>query len=225
MKHLMKRIAGRIKKYFVLIIALPLVLGLFGYFMPKGKAAPSDYTASVTISTGNYGESKYNNAKDVPLLLKNEPFLKEAFPEMPEEDLATLKDELAIEIRSDSLFNLSYTGSDKEETLNVLEKIKNAYMTADKTLFSKREEMIEKNIKALEGETVSADSKVDKQRFLYELQTNKLDLKAAEEIEPLNVMDNQAGGMSPKKRAVLGVLIGLALSFFIIVVPEVFKER
>ena len=38
-------------------------------------------------------------------------------------------------------------------------------------------------------------------------------MKAAEEIEPLIVLDNQAAGMSPKKRAVLGVLIGLALSF------------
>ncbi|MFN2744465.1 MULTISPECIES: teichuronic acid biosynthesis protein TuaF [Bacillus] len=225
MNDLIKRIAGRIKKFFVLIIALPLVLGLFGYFMPKGEAAPSDYTATVTISTGNYGEAKYNNAKDVPLLLKNEPFLKEIFPEMEEEDLAELKDELAIEIRTDSLFNLSYTGPDKEETLSILEKIKNAYMEADKALFSKREEVIEKNIKALEGETVSADSKVDKQRFLYELETSKLDLKHAEEIEPLTVLDNESAGLSPKKRAVLGVLIGLALSFLIIVVPEVFRER
>ncbi|MDU0070356.1 MULTISPECIES: teichuronic acid biosynthesis protein TuaF [Bacillus] len=225
MKHLMKRIAGRIKKYIVPIIALPLVLGLFGYFMPKGAAAPADYTASVTISTGNYGESLYNNAKEIPLLLKNDPFLKEVFPEMDEEELASIKEELVIDIRSDSLFNLSYTGPDKEETLNVLEKIKDAYMKEDKKLFLKRDQVIEKNIKALEGETVSADSKVDKQRFLYELETNRLDLKAAEEIEPLTALDNVAGGMSPKKRAVLGVLIGLALSFFIVVVPEVLKER
>ncbi|MED1080906.1 hypothetical protein P4T86_12285 [Bacillus licheniformis] len=60
---------------------------------------------------------------------------------------------------------------------------------------------------------------------MYELETSKLDMKAAEEIEPLIVLDNQAAGMSPKKRAVLGVLIGLALSFFIIVIPEVFRER
>ncbi|MCY8066116.1 hypothetical protein MOB77_03845 [Bacillus haynesii] len=223
--NLIKRIAGRVKKYIVAIIALPLILGLVGYFMPKGSVAPSDYTATVTISTGNYGEAKYNNAKQVPLLLKNEAFLKDIFPEIPEEDLAQLKDDLAIEIRTDSLFNLSYTGPDKQETLDTLGKIKDAYMKGDKALFSKREEVIEKNIKALEGETVSADSKVDKQRFLYELETSKLDMKAAEEIEPLIVLDNQAAGMSPKKRAVLGVLIGLALSFFIIVVPEVFRER
>lgn len=144
---------------------------------------------------------------------------------MSEEDLAQLKDDLVIEIRTDSLFNLSYTGPDKQKTSDTLEKIKDSYMKGDKALFSKREEVIENNIKALEGETVSADSKVDKQRFLYELETSKLDMKAAEEIEPLTVLDNQVVGMSPKKRAVLGVLIGLALSFFIIVVPEVFRER
>ncbi|GIN65063.1 MULTISPECIES: teichuronic acid biosynthesis protein TuaF [Bacillus] len=225
MKDLMKRIAGRIKKYIVPIVALPLVLGLFGYMMPKGQTAPADYTASVTISTGNYGESLYNNAKEVPLLLKNEPFLKEVFPGADEEELAEMKEELGIDIRSDSLFNLSYTGPDKEETLNVLQKIKDAYLKEDQKLFLKRDQVIDKNIKALEGETVSDDSKVDKQRFLYELETNRLDLKAAEEIEPLTVLDNAAGGMSPKKRAVLGILIGLALSFFIIVVPEVFRER
>ncbi|MDI5791347.1 hypothetical protein PO124_31945 [Bacillus licheniformis] len=84
------------------IIALPLILGLVGYFMPKGSVAPSNYTATVTISTGNYGEAKYNNAKQVPLLLKTKLF-KGHFPDMPEEDLAQLKDDLAIEIRTDSL--------------------------------------------------------------------------------------------------------------------------
>ena len=76
--NLIKRIAGRVKKFIVAIIALPLILGLVGYFMPKG-VAPSNYTATVTISTGNYGEAKYNNAKQVPLLLKNEAF-KGHFP-------------------------------------------------------------------------------------------------------------------------------------------------
>ena len=94
---------------------------------------------------------------------------------MPEEDLAQLKDDLAIEIRTDSLFNLSYTGPDKQETLDTLGKIKDAYMKGDKALFSKREEVIEKNIKALEDlETVSADSKVDKQRFCMSLKQASL---------------------------------------------------
>ena len=92
----------------------------------------STLESALTVSSSSalifYGEAKYNNAKQVPLLLKNEAFLKDIFPDMPEEDLAQLKDDLAIEIRTDSLFNLSYTGPDKQETLDTLGKIKDAYM-------------------------------------------------------------------------------------------------
>ncbi|MDA7025503.1 hypothetical protein PJ311_02625 [Bacillus sp. CLL-7-23] len=221
--NFMKRIVGRAKKYIVPILALPLVLGLLGYIFPKGNS-PSNYKASVTISTGNYGDPLYTKTKEVSVLFKSEPFLKEVFPEMDEEELTDMKDKLLVEIRSDTVFNLSYLGADQKETFTVLEKIRDTFFKKDKNQFLKREQVIDKNIKALKNESVSHDSKVDKQRFLYDLETRKLEMKAAEEIEPLTALDSGGVGMTPKKRAVLGVLIGLALSFFIIVVPEVFRE-
>ena len=79
-------------------------------------------------------------------------------------------------------------------------------------------------IAALEGETVSADAKVDKELFLYELKNTQLNLKAAGVInsEPMNETAGQ--GMPPKKKAVLGVLIGIAVAFMFIVIPEFFRE-
>ena len=68
---------------------------------------------------------------------------------MPEEDLAQLKDDLAIEIRTDSLFNLSYTGPDKQETLDTLGKIKDAYMKGDKALFSKEKKSLKRILRRL----------------------------------------------------------------------------
>ncbi len=172
--NLIKRIAGRVKKFIVAIIALPLILGLVGYFMPKGSVAPSNYTATVTISTGNYGEAKYNNAKQVPLLLKNEAFLKDIFPDMPEEDLAQLKDDLAIEIRTDSLFNLSYTGPDKQETLDTLGKIKDAYMKGDKALFSKEKKSLKRILRRLKTKQSALIPKLTNSGFCMSLKQASL---------------------------------------------------
>ncbi|MGG3324079.1 hypothetical protein ABEQ76_08645, partial [Bacillus velezensis] len=40
--------------------------------------------------------------------------------------------------------------------------------------------------------------------------------------EPMNETAGQ--GMPPKKKAVLGVLIGIAVAFMFIVIPEFFRE-
>lgn len=220
MNGLLKRIGGRIKRYLVFLITLPLLLGILGYFIsPSVKT--NENSASITIKTGSYNDVSFNSAKEIPLLLTSDAFLKETFPDFSSPEIEKVKQKLMIEIQSDRLFQLSYQDQDASE---ILQSISETFLAKDQKLFSNKQSVIQSNIEELENEEVSEDSKVDKQRFLYELETAKLTLHPAEIIYPLTTAETQAAGMSAKKRVVLGVLIGLAISFCIVVVPEIFRE-
>lgn len=150
--------------------------------------------------------------------------LKEALPDEKDEDLAQIKEKLTIKTESKALLTLSYSDEDKERTESVLNAISSAFLKNDQKLYAEREAVIRRSIDALEGETVSEDSKVDKERFLYELKNTQLNLKAASVTDSETVSEASGGGMSPKKKAVLGVMIGLTIAFMFVVIPEFFRE-
>ncbi|ATO27414.1 hypothetical protein RA13_04750 [Bacillus atrophaeus] len=224
MKDILIRIARRLKKNSIWIIALPLILGVLGYLLPSQMEGKSSYAAQITIASGNYDNPLYNNTEEIPLLLKSDSFIKEALPEEKEEYLAEVKEKLVINAESDSLITISYSDREKERTESVLDAISSAFLKKDQALFAKREAVISQSIDALDGENVSEDSKVDKERFLYELKNTKLNVKAASIVDSETVNEASGEGMSPKKKAVLGVLIGVTIAFFFIVIPEFFRE-
>ncbi len=100
--------------------------------------------------------------------------MKEALPDEKDEDLAEIKEKLTIKTESKSLLTLSYSDEDKDRTESILNGITSAFLKNDQKLYSEREAVIRRKIDALEGETVSEDSKVDKERFLYELKNTRL---------------------------------------------------
>ncbi|ALC82512.1 MULTISPECIES: teichuronic acid biosynthesis protein TuaF [Bacillus] len=221
MNGLLKRIGVRIKKYIVFLIVLPLLLGIVGYFISP-SVQTNENTASITIKTGSYNDASLNDTKEIPVLLTSDSFLKETFPDFSSEQVEEVKQKLMIEIQSNHLFQLSYQGEDSSE---ILKKISETFMAKDQKLFSSKQSVIQSNIEELENEAVSDDSKVDKQRFLYELETTMLTIEPAQTIYPLTAEEEtKSAGMSAKKRVVLGVLIGLAISFCLVVVPEIFRE-
>lgn len=156
--------------------------------------------------------------------MTSDAFLKQALPDKTDEERAAVKSKLTVETQSDSLITVSCSGQNKQETESVFQAVITTFLKNDQDLFEKRAKVVRQSIAALEGETVSADAKVDKERFLYELKNTQLNLKAAGVInsEPMNETAGQ--GMPPKKKAVLGVLIGIAVAFMFIVIPEFFRE-
>ncbi|QOC79309.1 MULTISPECIES: teichuronic acid biosynthesis protein TuaF [Bacillus amyloliquefaciens group] len=224
MKDMLTRITRRIKKNIIWIIALPVVLGAAGYVLPSKISGNSSFTSEAAIAAGNYDHPLYNNTKEIPFLLTSDAFLKQALPDKTDEERAAVKSKLTVETQSDSLITVSYSGQNKQETESVFQAVITTFLKNDQDLFEKRAKVVRQSIAALEGETVSADAKVDKERFLYELKNMQLNLKAAGVInsEPMNETAGQ--GMPPKKKAVLGVLIGIAVAFMFIVIPEFFRE-
>ncbi|MCC9022393.1 teichuronic acid biosynthesis protein TuaF [Bacillus nakamurai] len=224
MKDMLTRIARRIKKNIIWLIALPVILGAAGYILPSKITGSSSFTSEAAIAAGNYDHPLYNNTKEIPLLITSDAFLKQALPDKTDEDRAAVKSKLTVNTESDALITVSYTDQNKQEAESVFQAIIAAFLKNDQALFEKRAKVVRQSIGALEGETVSADAKVDKERFLYELKNTQLNLRAASVInsEPTNELAGH--GMPPKKKAVLGVLIGIAIAFMFIVIPEFFRE-
>ncbi|MCY9257063.1 Wzz/FepE/Etk N-terminal domain-containing protein [Bacillus spizizenii] len=224
MNDILIRIARRIKKNIIWIIVVPIILGAAGYILPSQIADQKSFTAEDTLAVGRYDHPVYNSIEEIPLLLKSDSFLKEALPDEKDEDLAEIKEKLTIKTESKSLLTLSYSDKDKDKTGSVLNAISSAFLKNDQKLYAEREAVIRRSIDALEGESVSEDSKVDKERFLYELKNTQLNLKAASVTDSETVSETAGGGMSPKKKAVLGVMIGLTIAFMFVVIPEFFRE-
>ncbi|MEC1607046.1 teichuronic acid biosynthesis protein TuaF [Bacillus halotolerans] len=224
MKDIVIRLARCIKKNIIWIILVPLILGAAGYILPSQIADKKSYTAEVTLAVGSYDHPVYNSTEEIPLLLRSDAFLKEALPDEKDEDLAEIKEKLTVKSESKSLLSLSYADQDQERTESVLNAVSSTFLKNDQKLFEEREAVIRRSIDALEGESVSEDSKVDKERFLYELKNTQLNLKAASAVDSETVSEASGGGMSPKKKAVLGVLIGITIAFMFVVIPEFFRE-
>jgi teichuronic acid biosynthesis protein TuaF len=62
MELIVKRITARFKRYFLLLVAIPVVLGILGWVLPVGKET-SLYTAEATITLGSYGNDDLNDPK------------------------------------------------------------------------------------------------------------------------------------------------------------------
>ncbi|AKC67549.1 teichuronic acid biosynthesis protein TuaF [Bacillus altitudinis] len=224
MSGFMLRIGKRMKKYIVWLVLLPVVLATFGFFFAKGTVEQSSYTAAVTLTLGKYDDGVYNNLSEVTSLLKSDAFLNQALRDVKEEERQDVKNRLILTNQSDTQLQLSFTDADQARALAVVKQVSDTFLKQDKALFTKRQQVIERRLSALEDESVSNDSKVDKERFLYELESTKLGMKQAKIVDPAQVLDEAGKGMSAKKRALLGLVIGLSISLMFVVLPEVFKE-
>ncbi|WP_426457809.1 teichuronic acid biosynthesis protein TuaF [Bacillus altitudinis] len=224
MSGFMLRIGKRMKKYIVWLVLLPVVLAAFGFFFAKGTVEQSSYTAAVTLTLGKYDDGVYNNLSEVTSLLKSDAFLNQALRDVKEEERQDVKNRLILTNQSDTQLQLSFTDADQARALAVVKQVSDTFLKQDKALFTKRQQVIERRLSALEDESVSNDSKVDKERFLYELESTKLGMKQAKIVDPAQVLDEGNKGMSAEKRALLGLVIGLSISLMFVVLPEVFKE-
>lgn len=118
MNDILIRIARRIKKNIIWIIAVPIILGAAGYILPSQIADQKSYTAEDTLAVGSYDHPVYNSTEEIPLLLKSDSFLKEALPDEKDEDVAEIKEKLAYSF--DHLceyFSLMAPVSDSEKTV------------------------------------------------------------------------------------------------------------
>jgi teichuronic acid biosynthesis protein TuaF len=223
MEVMVRRFAGRSRKYLWLLLAIPILLGGIGWVLPVGKE-PSVIRAEATISLGNYQYEDFNHAEKVVTLLTYAPFYKENLAHLVGE--TGVPSQLTVSAVNEQMIKLVYSDSSADQAANVVNEIAQAFLALDQQKFAERKLIIEDSITAIEQEQVSEDAKVDQQRFLNELKTARFNLKPAtllKEAQPSElVVESQT--LSSRDRAVLGVLIGVCIAFLTIVLPGLVRK-
>lgn len=222
----MQRIKERSKKYSLLLIVFTVVLGACGWLLPVGKES-SSYTAEAVITLGNYGLPDLNNPKYVTVLLTNAPFYESHLASLWEEKQEEITTKLQVRAVTDNMMKLTYTDHTEESAVNVLNEITNAFIALDLDRYQQKKKIIQESITDLNDKEAAPEVRVEQQRFLYELRTALFDLKSAAIVKPADKetasTENRAFGS--KERAVLGILLGVTMSFIWIFIPLVFKEQ
>ncbi|ALC89552.1 hypothetical protein AM500_06955 [Bacillus sp. FJAT-18017] len=218
------RLIERTKKHFILLIVLPVFLGALGWFLPFGSSE-SDIPAHAEISLGSYENPNLNKTKQVIVLLSNLPFYKEHLPDIYEEYKEDILNDLSVTPVSETNIRISFKNHSQEDSIQVVNKIAEAFLKLDQSHYEQKQEIMKKSIDQLRNETVGPDAKVDQQRFLYELQSAQLTMKPAVLLKAADQQEIGVNAVSSKARAVLGVLIGLTLALLWIVIPELVREQ
>ncbi|NEY19428.1 hypothetical protein G4D61_05525 [Bacillus ginsengihumi] len=217
-----RRMAERIKKYIVIVIAIPVLLGIIGWLLPVGKEI-SAYTAESMISLGDYGNADMNEPSQVITLLSNPAFYEKYTPTLWEKYQEELLKNFHVALEKDKIVQLSMTGTSQADTVKAVNDITNAFLKLDDHYYKQKESIILNSIQTLKDEKVSDDTKVSQQKFIYKLETEKLAIKPATLLQSANDEANTSAGnttFSSKDRAVLGVLLGITVVFFALVFPE-----
>ncbi len=223
MEVMVRRIAGRSRKYLWLILLIPCLLGGIGWTLPVGKE-PTMIQAEAIISLGNYQYQDFNQANNVVSLLASESFYEEHLTELVDESGGPLN--VSVSAVNEQMVKLVYSDSSAEEAANTVNEVAHVFLSLDKQKFTEKQRINDDTIKALENVEVSEEAKVDQHRFLHELKTMQFDFKPAELYKEASstapVVENKT--LSSKDRAVLGVLIGIGIAFLAIVLPELVRK-
>lgn len=224
MESIVKRLIARTKKYFFLLLCIPIILGALGWLLPAGKEL-SGSPSEAEISLGSYENLDLNDQKRVIVLLSNLPFYQEHLPDVWKDHGEDILKDLRVTPVSEQNIKISYGNHPQTESIRMVNKIADAFLELDKKSFEEKQTIIKESIDALENDEVGPDAKVDQQRFLYELQTAGLTIKPAVLLKSPETEAQQNVGPSSKKRAVLGILIGLTLALLWIVIPEFVRDQ
>jgi len=222
MNSTIKNVLVRARKYFLFVLIIPLLLGALGYFIQGNQPEPTSATSTVKISLGSYNNAQFNDSGNVKLMITGNHFVSENFPDLTEEEISNIIQKLNVETINQRLISISYTGQNEEEALEVLENVTNKFLSLDKEEYQKRKEFEEDNLTNMQEATVSDEA--EKLRFIYELKDKLFSMEEAKITEPLSVTSESREELSPKKRAVLGVLIGITIMAGFIIIPEVFRK-
>lgn len=222
--NLLKRFTARLKHYLWLVLALPAALAVIGFLVPVGSM-PSSYQAQATVQLGNYEDPIFNETNQVMLMLANAPFYQQKLPQLWAQNEQELLSEVEIRDSNNRLIQLRYRAASKEEAKNGAQAITDAFLNADRQHYERRKRLIDQTLSQLEKEKTPASDSAARTRFFYKLQSLKLTMRPAQQLEQVSSSGASVTTLSSKKRAVLGAVIGMTLVLLAAALPEFIRKN
>lgn len=231
MKDNLQSIKRRLKKYMWFFILLPVLAGVLGYFLGKSYQHKNHvYTVGEEIALGQYEESnkQYTDPAHVVHIFHSTLFLKKAKVEkhlkMP---ISDIKSKLNITVNSLNILTLKLTGARAEVVKTDLSKIVKVFLKESKQKYKKKLDIVNGTINSLKKEKpFSVNAASGGQKLLYDLQVERINMQPPSVVQrPVVLKDLNKAKVSTGSRTVLGVIIGVILSLFILLVPEILRNR
>jgi teichuronic acid biosynthesis protein TuaF len=218
MNSIFSNIARRAKKLMIILIILPLLAGLVGYVMEK--KAPATYTAKATIELGTFQNAGMTNPDKVANMLTYVDNLQK-WTKSANSD--AIKSHLTIiENPTSDLVHVEYKGTSLTEAKNTLTLILNGFMDKSNALLNKKKEIVNTAADNLQNINIQSPY-FDQPKDLVELQQSSLEY----DTNPTKIFEKvtaSSGYVSPLKRGLFGVIIGLMLDMIILALPEIFRD-
>ncbi|MDR7073169.1 Wzz/FepE/Etk N-terminal domain-containing protein [Fictibacillus barbaricus] len=214
MKETLDRILARLKKWFILLILIPILAAGAAYLFQK--EGPSSYTANAEIQLATFDKDSnqfdYTDAEYAKTYITSDKFIEKLKKEDSNIDPGNIKSKVTFVIKPAKVLGLSYTGKNAKEAKKTLELVVNQYINDSKDA----KEDIEKFYKNSKSE---AGPQKPKTKSEYDIIIFGL-----HEAKVLKNVDIDTVQESAKTKTVFGFLIGLMISFMILLLPEVFRK-
>jgi teichuronic acid biosynthesis protein TuaF len=205
----LKRIISRFKKLFILLLLIPVVLGVLGYFLGMNQETSSKATAAIML--GEFESFEYTDTGAVQEFFKNPKDLKYLKDQY---NLSYNPDELAGKtnpvIKPGKVIELEYSADSKEKAEKVLKELVDSFLDESEKIYSVEKDGWEKEYK-----------KTTDQNALFSIKDKLNKLTKSEIHKEVSVEEKSK---NPMRQAILGFLIGLMFSITILLAPEVFRK-
>ena len=219
MKSVLSLMAARIKKCFIPLLLISLLLGAIGWYAPAGKEKQV-VKAEASILLGNYENEYLNNSEVIASLLRNETTFMRYLP-----DVEINREQLLISADTPKKLSFTLTAKSEQAAMDSLSELVTAFLEMDQHYYQEKEGIISESVNQLQTKDVSGESVVDQQRFLYELKAKQLNMQPAMLVKDVTVLKADNHIVSQKERALLGLIIGMMLSCLWIIYPLFLKSE
>lgn len=218
MKEITESIWHRFKRLFILLLLIPVLTTAIAYFM--AAKTPSTSQAAAKVKLGQAENSMLNTPDSVKEYVKSRAFLSSVKGLNKAEEHA-LKDKLQVVPETESTVIFTLADQDRAKTKDQLKAVVKQFMKDSQKQSDRWKTTLQEQIKKVERTSVSGESTIKKEEYLFDLKTRAMKIKEPMLLEKVNVTD-MAG--DPKRKAVLGLLVGMMLSASILLLPEIFKK-
>ncbi|BCB05759.1 hypothetical protein [Bacillus sp. KH172YL63] len=234
MKQTLSNIITRFKKFAVFLLLIPVFTGVLSFVLAGGNNSTEMNKgvqfADVTISLGQFNDPQLNHPNSVKNLVSSSAFLNKVIDENAlDVEVEDLKQNMTLENVYDELLVISLTGNDKETVKKSLQGIVDAFLSLSSGRYKEWTNIVDETVEDLQETNVSNEEEIEQKEFLYDLRQDLYNAREAEVMEPVTLLDEKSSNMTtqkqnPFKKTVFGVIIGLMLSAFLLLVPEVFRN-
>ncbi|OCA88267.1 hypothetical protein A8F94_10735 [Bacillus sp. FJAT-27225] len=216
MNDMLKRIVNRFKKWWIVLLIIPLLTGAIGYFLAKGET--ETYTAKSEITLGNFSDRSITSSDLMAGRLSQEGFLQNLSNETGIQlDVDYLAENTAISTGAGRKIILTFTGTNLEKVKREAENLIKAFIQYSDEKYNGQREVLIEQINKLQQ--FSDEEDPNKYMNTWKMSDELENLTPTYLNKEVTVTTNSS---SPVTNLLLGLVVGLFISLCIPFIPEFF---